>query len=190
MPHKNLVTLLCEPHKQEQPKWVYLWTKPVAWNYLLFMLSSVAVGSRECCCRSFCCFSWSLIKTFAFASLKISCISSRCTLKKHRSGHVSLVSMWKKATDEIFYLRNWILCRCWRLIPAEIRQSSTFRHSVQPDAFINLSFVRVVELSISVLFTTPPDAVKPVSIYLKKSVRCSNSTVSLGQSFFSLLFIF
>lgn len=96
------------------------------------------------------------------------------------------MSMWKKPTDEIFYLWNWILCRCWRLISAEIRQSSTFSHSVQPDAFINLSFVGVVELSISVLFATPPGAVKPVSIYLKKSVKFSNSTVSLGQSFLEL----
>lgn len=24
MPHKNLVALLCEPHKQEQLKWVFL----------------------------------------------------------------------------------------------------------------------------------------------------------------------
>lgn len=161
-------------------------TKPVAWNYLLFMLSSVTVGSSECC-WSFCRFSRSLIKTFAFASLKISCISSSCTLKKNKIYlHYFMTQEWshftcehvKKATDEIFYLWNWILCRCWRLIPAEIRQSSTFRHSVQPDAFINLSFVRIVELSVSVLFTTPPGAVKPVSIYLKKSVKFSNSSLT------------
>lgn len=174
----------------KQPK-----TKPVAWNHLLFMfypqwllaVVNVVVGP-------FAVFPEVWSKPLPLLPLRSPAYHQAAPSRKTKYSfiifttqewsHFTFVSMWKKATDEIFYLWNWILCRCWRLIPAEIRQSSTFRHSVQPDAFINLSFVRVVELSISVLFATPPGAVKPVSIYLKTSVKFLNSTVSLGQSFF------
>lgn len=76
------------------------------------------------------------------------------------------------------YLRDRILRGRWRFVPAEVRQSSAPGHSVHPDAFINLAFVRIEELPVSVLVAIPPGAVKPVSIYWKKSVAFSNGTPS------------
>lgn len=69
----------------------------------------------------------------------------------------------------MLYLWNWILCRCWCFIPPKIRQGPTFCYSVHPKAFIKLAFIRIVELSITVLLAISPGAFIPISICLDTS---------------------
>ncbi len=72
----------------------------------------------------------------------------------------------KVSTAQILYLWNWILRRCWCFIPPKIRQGPTFCYSIHPKAVIKLAFVRIVELSITVLLAISPGAFIPISTCL------------------------